>query len=130
MSYEPNLEEGFVDDPGEDSETVRVWRKIDDVGNGFWIKQNRWRTEEKYKEMEKFKMPINCPICKIAMLLDADKENFYKYGCCYYCTTFFVEGRVERWKSGWRPKEDDMVRYDEWVKPKLHARLDQKTRKR
>jgi len=30
-----------------------------------------------------------------------------KFDCCYECYIQFVDGREERWKSGWRPQLGD-----------------------
>lgn len=42
--------------------------------------------------------------------------TYYKYGVCVYCTIYFIEGREERWKSGWRPDSEQMKAFEIWRK--------------
>jgi len=48
----------------------------------------------------------SCPICKRYSLSIKDDIYMNKYECCRDCFIQFVEGREERWKKGWRPKEN------------------------
>jgi hypothetical protein len=34
--------------------------------------------------------------------------TWYDYGCCIECYIFFIEGRPERWRSGWRPSPEEV----------------------
>tara|TARA_R100001082_G_scaffold88214_1_gene54617 strand:- start:231 stop:620 length:390 start_codon:yes stop_codon:yes gene_type:complete len=45
-----------------------------------------------------------CPTCGSYSFKLGDDVYMNKYGCCYECFFKYVEGREERWKSGWRPK--------------------------
>ena len=47
-----------------------------------------------------------CPVCiKYSFNL---KDDLYmnKFECCYNCYIQWVEGREERWNSGWRPNQE------------------------
>tara|TARA_R110000765_G_scaffold400009_1_gene494872 strand:+ start:132 stop:518 length:387 start_codon:yes stop_codon:yes gene_type:complete len=48
----------------------------------------------------------SCQICKRYSLSLKDDVYMNKYECCHDCFIQFVEGREERWKKGWRPKEN------------------------
>ena len=45
-----------------------------------------------------------CPTCKAYSFKIQDDIYMNKYGCCFKCYYQYVDGREERWKSGWRPK--------------------------
>ena len=45
----------------------------------------------------------NCSVCS-NILKQQDLLYETKYECCRNCYIQYVEGREERWKSGWRPK--------------------------
>ena len=45
----------------------------------------------------------DCPVCgKYSFQL---KDDLYmnKFDCCYECFIQYIQGREERWDSGWRP---------------------------
>ena len=45
-----------------------------------------------------------CPTCKAYSFKSKDDVYMNKYGCCYNCFIQYVDGREERWQSGWRPQ--------------------------
>ena len=45
-----------------------------------------------------------CPTCNVYSFKLVDDIFMSKYGCCYDCFIEHVEGREERWQSGWRPQ--------------------------
>lgn len=47
----------------------------------------------------------NCPTCGSYSFELRDDVYMAKFDCCFECYIKWVEGREERWKSGWRPKE-------------------------
>ncbi len=49
-------------------------------------------------------------------MMGKSTSTYYDYGACVDCYIFFIEGRKERWVSGWRPTEDDLRRYQEVMK--------------
>ena len=45
----------------------------------------------------------SCPVCNTYSFKSRDDVYMSKFGCCEACYIQWVEGREERWKSGWRP---------------------------
>ena len=48
-----------------------------------------------------------CPVCNTYSFDIKDDVYMSKYECCYECYFQYVEGREERWNSGWRPDTGD-----------------------
>lgn len=44
-----------------------------------------------------------CPVCSIYSFDIRDDVYMNKYDCCFNCFIQYVEGREERWETGWRP---------------------------
>ena len=44
-----------------------------------------------------------CPVCTTVPKFAMDDVCIVKYECCYRCYERYVDGREERWLSGWRP---------------------------
>ncbi len=66
------------------------------------------QTEEKEgfkvkSKKTKHKTERNCPICSSYSFSGMDDVYMTKFGCCFNCYVQHIEGREERWKSGWRP---------------------------
>ncbi len=54
-------------------------------------------------------IPIECPICT-RMMSDADDAAAYrKHECCHDCMISWVEPNLEKWNSGCRPLQSDVV---------------------
>ena len=47
----------------------------------------------------------SCPICNTYSFKSNDDVYMTKFGCCEKCYIQWVEGREERWKTGWRPNK-------------------------
>ena len=47
-----------------------------------------------------------CPTCHSYSFELRDDVYMTKFDCCFKCYIQWVEGREERWKSGWRPNEE------------------------
>ncbi len=45
----------------------------------------------------------DCPVCETFSFSPRDDAYMNKYDCCYNCYIQWVDGREERWKTGWRP---------------------------
>ena len=45
-----------------------------------------------------------CPVCVKYSFDTKDDIYMKKLDCCYSCYIQYVEGREERWQSGWRPQ--------------------------
>ena len=48
----------------------------------------------------------SCPICKSYSFKAKDDVYMTKFECCYRCYIQWIEGREERWKTGWRPSSE------------------------
>ena len=51
------------------------------------------------KEVER-----TCPVCDSYSMSSRDDLYMNKFQCCFECYIRHVEGREERWKTGWRPE--------------------------
>jgi hypothetical protein len=54
------------------------------------------------EETRKYRVPLFCPLCEFFMK-GASTKSFYDWGVCSLCHIDFIEGREDRWKTGWRP---------------------------
>ena len=45
----------------------------------------------------------SCPVCNTYSFKSNDDVYMSKFECCEKCYIQWVEGREERWKTGWRP---------------------------
>ena len=52
----------------------------------------------------------DCPVCETFSFDLKDDAYMNKYSCCYKCYIQWVDGREERWKTGWRPSDGPYVR--------------------
>ena len=48
----------------------------------------------------------DCPVCETFSFNLKDDTYMNKYDCCYNCYIQWVEGREERWTTGWRPPKE------------------------
>jgi len=46
-----------------------------------------------------------CPICSVYSFELKDDLYMNRFECCNKCYVQWVEGREERWKTGWRPNK-------------------------
>lgn len=49
----------------------------------------------------------DCPVCETFSFSIKDDAYMSKYDCCYNCYIQWVDGREERWLTGWRPEKGD-----------------------
>ena len=47
------------------------------------------------------------PVCETFSFDLKDDAYMNKYSCCYKCYIQWVDGREERWETGWRPPKGD-----------------------
>lgn len=82
----------------------------------FESKVSRYNEDNDLVEVDGFLMPkrlLNVEtkrICDTCSTYSFDKgDDFYmhKYDCCQNCFIKYVEGREERWQSGWRPTKEE-----------------------
>jgi len=57
------------------------------------------------KDRQSLVVPLCCPVCQTVMRGSKSNITYYNWSCCSNCFIYFVEGREERWRSGWRPSE-------------------------
>ncbi len=55
------------------------------------------------KRKSSHKISRTCPVCGSYSFSLNDDLYMTKFNCCFNCYIQFIEGREERWKSGWRP---------------------------
>ncbi len=48
----------------------------------------------------------SCPVCSTYTTKAQDDLYFTKFDCCFKCYIQWVEGREERWNTGWRPNNE------------------------
>tara|TARA_R110000824_G_scaffold130455_1_gene292378 strand:+ start:20 stop:424 length:405 start_codon:yes stop_codon:yes gene_type:complete len=65
--------------------------------NGFFISKKLLNKDSKRA----------CPVCETYSFEMKDDLYMNKFECCYDCYIQWVEGREERWESGWRPEKQD-----------------------
>jgi hypothetical protein len=46
-----------------------------------------------------------CPVCTEYSFKIRDDVFMNKFDCCYKCYIQWIEGREDRWKTGWRPNK-------------------------
>ena len=49
----------------------------------------------------------SCPVCSTYSFDTRDNVYMIKYNCCRICYIKLVEGREERWTTGWRPNKGE-----------------------
>lgn len=67
---------------------------------------------------QSLRVPTFCPVCK-GLMKGRSTFTWYDYACCIDCYIWFVEGRpskIAEWKAGWRPSEEELLRYQEMMK--------------
>lgn len=61
--------------------------------DGFLVKSRKTKTA----------IDRSCPVCSSYSFSAQDDLYMVKFECCFNCYIQYIEGREERWKSGWRP---------------------------
>lgn len=75
----------------------------------FYANQKTTKTTQKLQGFtlrQKSKVKVknsNCPVCDSYLGSAKDDLYIFKFQCCFDCYIQYVEGREERWKTGWRP---------------------------
>lgn len=59
------------------------------------------------KLLNRDKQDRKCPVCFVFSFEPSDNLYINRYECCHKCFIQYVEGREERWNSGWRPSNED-----------------------
>ncbi len=61
-------------------------------------------------DFKSLRVPTFCPICS-GLMKGKSTNTWYDWGTCMNCFIEFIETREERWKSGWRPSEQEVTNY-------------------
>jgi len=67
--------------------------KITEESEGFIVNTKKTKNET----------GRTCPVCSSYSFVGIDDLFMTKFECCFNCYIQYIEGREERWKSGWRP---------------------------
>jgi hypothetical protein len=122
-NYIPKLEKAIAQKYGEEAinNPRRFW---DDTKEKDYIVQSREEqrkfaklaeTQDKVEEdgfLINKKLLIRdhnrtCPICSIYSFHPRDDLYMSKFEACFKCYVQWIEGREERWESGWRPDKEE-----------------------
>lgn len=81
--------------------TKQKWHKINEARdkievNGFFMSKKLLNKDSKRA----------CPVCETYSFDMKDDLYMNKFECCFDCYIQWVEGREERWESGWRPEKN------------------------
>ncbi len=49
-----------------------------------------------------------CPVCESYSFSEKDDLYMARYECCFNCYVKWVDGREDRWLSGWRPTKEQI----------------------
>ena len=66
------------------------------------VRKNNFLVSEKFLNNENSR---ECPVCGLYSFHLKDVLYMHKFECCFDCYIQYVEGREERWKTGWRPNK-------------------------
>ncbi len=122
-NYIPKLEKAIAQKYGEEAinNPRRFW---DDTKEKDYIAQSRdeqrkfAKLAETQDKVEQDGFLINkklltrdhnrtCPICSRYSFRSRDDMYMSKFKTCFVCYIKWIEGREERWASGWRPDRED-----------------------
>ncbi len=82
----------------------------------FQSKVSKYNEDNDLVEVDGFLMPkrlLNsesnrtCPTCSTYSFDKGDDFYMHKYECCQDCFIQYVDGREERWLTGWRPNKEE-----------------------
>ena len=90
--WDEEKEKKYLEDLKAFHERPRRTRKTEEV-EGIFVKERK-STQEVDRE---------CPVCNSYSFSGQDDLYMTKFECCFKCYIQYVEGREERWKSGWSP---------------------------
>ncbi len=99
-NWDDDKEQEYLDELKKISEKDRAsyYKKEVIDNNGILITK---------KLIKKDNVQRTCPVCSTYSFKTKDDVYMKKFDCCYECYIQFVDGREERWKSGWRPQLGD-----------------------
>ena len=93
--WDDEKENKYLEEIKKLSEKKRtVAEKSDKVDNGGFFISKKLLNKEIRRE---------CPVCSVYSFDMKDDVYMNKFECCYECYFQYVDGREERWLTGWRP---------------------------
>ena len=121
LNYIANLEKAISEKYGQEAvqNPKSLWTKEKEEEYIEQIKKLQEKTDLLQKKIEKIELSgflisknlLNkdsnrtCPTCTVYSFSSKDDVYMNKFSCCFKCYVQHVEGREERWMTGWRPKE-------------------------
>lgn len=54
------------------------------------------------------RVPLFCPVCKRVLRGQNDIDSYREFECCENCDIYWARIDIERWRSGWRPSEEEI----------------------
>mgnify|MGYP003120755934 FL=1 len=91
-SWDKEKEEKYLEDLKSFYNNKKRKKTTEQV-SGFTIKTKKTKN----------KVERTCPVCGSYSFSINDDLYMIKFDCCFSCYIQYIEGREERWKTGWRP---------------------------
>ena len=54
-------------------------------------------------------IPLACEICGFLFRTNDDETSYGEFGCCSKCALRWAHPDRDRWKTGWRPSQEQIV---------------------
>ena len=90
--WDENKEKKYLEDLKKFHERPKRSKEIKEI-EGITIKKRKSSHE----------VNRDCPVCGAYSFSSQDDLYMTKFGCCFNCYIQYIEGREERWKTGWSP---------------------------
>lgn len=100
-----------IQNPKKDWNKEKEEKYLEDLKKFYKQKENSKTVEKREgfdileKKKTKSSTPKTCPVCSAFSISSRDDLYMNKFSCCFDCYIQYVEGREERWKTGWRPNK-------------------------
>ena len=100
--------EEAIQNPKKSWDEEKERKHLKELKEFYKKKEKNRKLEEKEGFLIKNKKASNpqsrtCPVCSSYSFHAKDDLYMNKFECCFDCFIQYVEGREERWKTGWRP---------------------------
>jgi len=121
-NYIPKLEKAIAQKYGEEAthNPRRFWNEEKEkqyIQQSFQQRQKFAKLAETQDKVEQDGFLINkkllnrdhnrtCPVCDKYSFRPKDDLYMNKFNTCYVCYIKYVEGREEKWETGWRPNKE------------------------
>ena len=116
--YVAKLEKAIADKYGKET-IVHPKAEWDDEKEREYLKElkTNYRSHKREQEKEEVNGVLiskellnretkrSCPTCSKYSFKSVDDLYMTKFDCCFNCYIQWVEGREERWNTGWRPNK-------------------------